>query len=365
MVTHSDLVALTHSLRSERVLSVYLDPSARNPASKGAWRVQLDHSLKEQRASLVDSPHHEREQFERCVTLLLERLPDVDDLHGPGGWVAFITSGGVVDAERLPVPTPTLAVWSTGIFVAPYVRALKESRPVVVLVADARKASIYRYVGGRLEHVETLRAHATVEPTTHMGGAPRNGFHPGVRGSTGRDNAQRALAEGTERMLLDAADRAARLAAPDGWVVVGGIPRVAAQMAALLAKLTPGRVVRPDSLDIHASHARIAAAARAGASALRNASDLRRLEEAIALGGESDLVALGPAETQKVLEQARVRELYFTHRYLSDHPPEVEGAVRAALEQDALVEEVSGEAARRLDEHGGVAARLRYRSHAT
>lgn len=166
-------------------------------------------------------------------------------------------------------------------------------------------------------------------------------------------------------MLAEATDRAERLAAPDGWIVVGGIPRVAAQMAGLLAKKTPGRVLRPDSLDIHASRARIAAAARAGASALRNASDLHRLEAAIALGGESDLIALGPAETRRVLEQACVQELYFTHRYLDDHAREIEDAVRAALEQSALVEEVSGEAARRLDEHGGVAARLRYRSHAT
>ncbi len=362
MLTQSELVALAHSLRNERVLSVYLDQSMENPAVRRAWRIQLEHSLKELRASLAGSPRDEREQFERCVTLFDERLPDIANSDGTGGWVAFITSGGVRHTERLPVPTPTLAVWSTGISVAPYVRALKQSRPVIVILADARKASIYRYVGGRLEHVETVRAHAAVEPTTHMGGAPRNGFHPGVRGTTGRDYAQRALTEGTDRMLLEVTDRVLRLAAPDGWIVLGGIPRVSAHLAGLLANSAPGRVVRPDSLDIHASQGRIEAAVRESASALRNASDLRRLEEATALGGESSLIALGPAETQKVLAQSCVRELYFTHRFLSDHAPELEVAVRAALEQDALVEEVSGEAARRLDEHGGVAARLRFRS---
>ena len=54
-------------------------------------------------------------------------------------------------------------------------------------------------------------------------------------------------------------------------------------------------------------------------------------------------------------------ELYLTHRYLEDFPPDAEDAVRAALDQDALVEEVSGAAAGWLDEHGGVAAHLRYR----
>lgn len=362
MLTHSELAALARALSSERVLSVYLDPSVRNPASRQAWRVHLDNSLKEQRASLTDSPNEEREQFERCVALLDERLQDIADRDGLGGWVAFITSGGVRHSERLPVPTPTLANWSTGIAVAPYVCALGEIRPVVVVLADARKAAIYSYLDGKLEHVETIRAHAKVAPITHMGDTPRPGFHPGVRGTTGRDYAQRVLADGTERMLLAATDRALRLAAADGWIVLGGIPRVVSRIAGLLEEHAPERVTRSDALDIHASHARIAAAAREGAAALRNSADLRRLDDVIALGRASDLIALGPAETATVLEQARVGELYFSDRYLSAHAGEIEDSVRAALGQDAVVKEVSGEAARRLDEHGGVAARLRFRS---
>jgi hypothetical protein len=159
MLTHSELAALARALSSERVLSVYLDPSVRNPASRQAWRVHLDNWLKEQRASLTNSPNEEREQFERCVALLDERLQDIADRDGLGGWVAFITSGGVRHSERLPVPTPTLANWSTGIAVAPYVCALGEIRPVVVVLADARKAAIYSYLDGKLEHVETIRAH--------------------------------------------------------------------------------------------------------------------------------------------------------------------------------------------------------------
>jgi hypothetical protein len=361
MLTHTELVALARSLRSERVLSVYIDPAVEDPAVRRTWRVQLDHSLKDLRATLADAPRDEREEFERCVTLLREQLPTVAGSGGTGGWVAFITAGGVRHAERLPVPTPTLAVWSTGIWVAPYVRAFKQARPVIVVLADARKASIYRYVGGQLELVETVRARATLKQPTHMGSAPRSGFHPGVRGATGRDDAQRVLTQGTNRMLEDVAGRVLRLAGPDGWIVSGGIPRVAEHVAALLARSAPGRVLRPDTLDIHASDAAIEAAAREGASALRNASDLHRIEEAIELGAGSGPAVLGPIATRRGLAQSRVRELYITHRYLSDHAVEAESAVRAALDQDALVEEVSGKAAQRLDEHGGVAARLRFR----
>jgi hypothetical protein len=361
MLTYTELVALARSLRSEHVLSVYVDTSVDDPAVRRAWRVQLDHSLKELRASLEGSPHSERELFERCVTLLEGQFPTVAGSNGARGWVTFITAGGVRHAERLPISTPTFAAWSTGISVAPYIRALKQARPVIVVLADARKATTYRYLGGRLQIVETVRAHVTIEPPTHMGDAPRSGFHPGVRGATGRDDSQRTLAEGTDRMLRDVAVRVVRLAGPDGWMLSGGIPRIAEHLAALLARSAPGRVLRPDSLDIHASDAEVEAAAREAASALRNASDLRLIEEVIEQGPGSGLVALGPAATQRVLAQSRVRELYFTHRYLDEHSPDAEAAVRAAIDQDAQVEEVSGEAAQRLDEHGGLGARLRFR----
>jgi hypothetical protein len=57
-----------------------------------------------------------------------------------------------------------------------------------------------------------------------------------------------------------------------------------------------------------------------------------------------------------------VRELYLTGRYLEEHMADAEDAVRQALDQGAEVEQVSIDAAAQLDAHGGLAARLRYRS---
>ena len=70
---------------------------------------------------------------------------------------------------------------------------------------------------------------------------------------------------------------------------------------------------------------------------------------------------MGPSETKAALEQASVRELFLTHGYLENHAADAEDAVRAALGQDAVVEEVSGEAAQQLDALGGIAAGLRFR----
>ena len=365
MLNHADLATVEGSLCETLVLSVYLDGTADDFAEQRAWRTRLDHSLKDLRIWLADSSHAEREMFERCVVYLEKELAPLARGVRSRGWVAFITGEGVWHAERLPVPMPTMAVWSTGPCVAPYIRALKQARPVVVVVADARKATLYRYEQGALGRVRTLRAHAVVGPAAHMGDAPRVGFHPGVRGTTGSDAAQRSLLEGTRRMLRKAADEALALAGVDGWILTGGIPHASADLVHLMAHSAPGRVSALDSLDIHATEAEISSAAELGASALRDASDLREIEDIIARGDADGVVALGPAATRAALDESRVRELYFTHSFIEEHSADAEDAVRKALGQGALVEEVSRKAAQRLEASGGMAARLRYKRMAS
>lgn len=362
MLTYSQLVALERSLRDERVLSVYLRGAADDPASRRAWRTDLDRSLRDLRRWLAGSSHEEREAFERCVVLLDEMLaPYASGLSSPG-WAAFITDGIVQDAERLPVPMPTMAIWSTGMCVAPYIRALKVTRPVIVTVVDARLARIYRFRAGELSLLARIHAHAIIEPPAHMGDAPRRGFHGGVRGETGHDAAKRARVAGAERMLREAELVVAKHASLDGGILVGGAARIATRFKKMLAASVSERVLQVESLHADAADADILAAARAGASALRDATDLRQIAEIASADASHDAAALGPAATRRALERRTVRELYLTGHYLEDHMAEAEDAVRQALDQGALIEQVSHDAAARLDEHGGIAARLRYRA---
>jgi hypothetical protein len=136
---------------------------------------------------LVASPHAGRVAFEECVTLLEDRLARLAGAGAIGapGWVAFITRTGVRLAEPVATPVPTLAVWGTGMCLTPYVRALKQARPVVVVVADARKARIYRCVAGALTRAETIQAHAVADTPAHMGN-PRRRMLRSSRGACGR-----------------------------------------------------------------------------------------------------------------------------------------------------------------------------------
>lgn len=359
MLTYTQLIHLERALRDTRVLSVYLHGAAEDPAARLAWRTDLDRSLRDLRRWLAGSPHEERASFERSVVTLEAMLaPFAAGLPSPG-WAGFVTEGAVRDAEQLPVPMPTVAIWSTGMCVAPYIRALKVTRPVIVALVDSRVARIYRYRLGELEPLATIHAHATIDAPAHMGDAPRQGFHPGVHGEMAHDAAQRARAAGTDRLLREAEVVVARHAALDEGIVIGGASRVAARLRSALAKSVSDRVLQLESLHADATDAEITDAASTAAAALRDAADLRHVSEII--GGDGEHSTLGPAATCRALERRSVRELYITPRFLEDHMAEAEEAVRQALHQGAVVEQLARAAAATLDEHGGLGARLRYR----
>lgn len=358
MLTWPELIALERTLRDDEVLTVYLDGQVDDHTERRAWHVRLHQALRDLRTWLADSPDDERQRFERCVQHLESELSVVNGALGAPGWCAFVTPDRVHHAGALPVPVPTLTVWASGVSVAPYVRALKQHRPVLVALADAKHVALYRYQGGVLEELEGVRSRAPGEHGRRMGAPPAQGMHTGVRGGTGHDEGQREQADLTGKMLKSAARRLSRLAGLDGWVVAGGLPIPAGRLIEALPRRLAARTMRLESLDVHAAEPDIRRAAEDAASALRNATDLDRVEKIAVLASKGGRAAIGAADTRAALDQGRVRELYVTHRNLLDHPSETESAVRAALDQDAVVEEVSGTAAERLDALGGYAARL-------
>ena len=125
--------------------------------------------------------------------------------------------------------------------------------------------------------------------------------------------------------------------------------------------MAPDRVLELASLDMHSSDAEVAEAARAAASTLRNAADSRRLTALADQHGPGGLAAFGARETERALMDRCVQDLYITRAFREAYSAEADAAIRMALDQDAAVEEASGSAAALLDEHGGIAAGLRFR----
>lgn len=366
MLTHTQLSALHRSHRGERLLSVYVDGSAPDPANQRTWRLHVDRAIKDLRTWLDGSPREERERFEHCVGVVEERLADFGPTVEAPGWVAFIGPDGIIDAQTVPVPVTTQVVWSNGPCVAPYLRALSDARPIIVAVADARKVDLYRCQFGRIDADETVRAHRIPETASSESDTARQGgLHSGSRGTTGHDAAQQSLLENRDRMLDDAAERAVAAARPNGWILLGGIPRVVAALDDVLSKHAPIRVARLDHLDVHASEATIAEAARACATEIRETEDQQCITEIAGRAESGGLGTLGDVATKNALKAESVHRLFLTRRYLDEHAPDAEDAVRRAFDQNAAVEEVTGCAAELLDAQGGIGAELRFHAPGT
>jgi Bacterial archaeo-eukaryotic release factor family 10 len=359
MLTYQGLVELSRALAERTVLSVYVHGEVTDPAKRRRWRIELRHALDDIAQWLSTSSHQEREDFAARRALVEARLNQFGASVRAPAWAGFFTSDGEFEAGPLPVAVRTTAVWSTGPCLSPYIRAMKEARPVIVAIVDRRTAHIYRYAGLVAEPVETLRARVRSDDLPHMSRPSRPGFHPGTRGPTAADEAQREVNAATERMLSELVGRLSRYAAGDGWLLIGGIPGVVnATLSLLPSNLRPRASSIP--LDVHATRAQVADAAREAASRMRSTEDLQRISQAVASAESDGRGTAGSVDTLRALTEGRVRELFFSETFLRDHAVDAESAVRLALEQHAFVEHVSGDAARALDDAGGVAARLRY-----
>jgi hypothetical protein len=360
MLTLMELGELARSLRDERLLSVYVDGRVSDPAARNAWRTRLDGELRALRRSLDDAPRADREAFDRAATHLLDQLALDGGPAGPA-WVAFAGGDGVRYAGSLPTSVPARVEWTTGPCIAPYLCALKQQRPVLAAVVNSRRTSLHRYQEGTVEALGTIEAEWHGGPPSHMGDAPRLGFHPGTRGAAGTDEAERRRLAAIATMAATTAKRLAALAGRDAWIVLGGTPEpLGALQKALPASLVDRTLVVP-SLHDGASEAMVRRAAEEGASLLRTLHDLVDVDELFERYGAAGLAVVGPEATRRALDDGSVQSLVLTQGFLTTHADVAEATVRAALEQRAEVADVGGAAGERLDRHGGgIGARLRF-----
>ena len=191
MVTLSELKVLEHGLRLDKVLSVFLGQAPSDPAARHGWRVRIDEAIREVRKAGASASHRERAEMERAINRFESTLAEAGGVIREPGWVGYVGADRVHLAQVAPVAMTTSASWGNGIRIAPLLRAIQEARPAIIAMVDSRRAVLYRYYDGHLQHVDTLHAHAHTEPGIHMGSAPRQHFHAGTRGRTGTDQAQR------------------------------------------------------------------------------------------------------------------------------------------------------------------------------
>ena len=359
MLSHEELVDLEQQLRDKTVLSIYVNGDFSDVAARNQWRTELRNALDAVEGSLQDATHAEREEFAAARKLALETVDGYKAGDGSPGWMGLFTSDRAHFTGVAAISVPTTATWSQGANLAPAIRMLKESRPVLVVVTDSTAARIYRYVDHNIQLEETVSRVEKVDEPDHLNKPLPQGFMSGLHGIPGADAAQKELKNATDLMLADAAKKIGQLAGEDAWVLIGGIDVVA---SALRGRLDKKLMARSDvaSFDVHDNEARLAALARENASRLRRAEDLRLVEEVVSAHASGGTGAVGLADIDRALLNGQVHELYVTSAFVNEHPDEAVSAIRRAFDVAATVEHVSGEGAEKLDTVGGIAARLRF-----
>jgi stalled ribosome rescue protein Dom34 len=245
---------------------------------------------------------------------------------------------------------------------------MKDIRPrsneAVVVLVDARNAIIARCAGGLLTRIHSVRAPRTEGTSDHMGDTPRQSYHPGTRGETATDAAQRARAAARREFISDLSPIVAHSAAPTELIVVGGNRLFANALSESLAK-SHGREA------IVANHLHRALAAEeivdlvttaiAGYLAERDLSDVQMLLERT---GAHTTGVVGPIATLDAAEHGAVDVVFMTRDYQLKHAAEAERIASATRAQNGSVIAVTDRAGDILDaQAGGVGALLRFALH--
>jgi hypothetical protein len=355
--TREELAGLYRELHEQPVLSVYIDASERDPAERANWRRTLERQLGEVRRSLADSD--DRAAFDAAVDHVQGALENQGAISGRG-WAGFATADGMVYGEALPTTLPALVRWERGIVVAPYLRALKQTRPVAAGLVDRRRARVFRFQHGEIQEVGGLTAETIEEvpPST----SKRAAVSSGVRGSTATDLAQRSADVAADRLRRRAEEALIGAAGGDGILVVGGIIEAATPLASALEVAAPGRVQIRPGLHLEMTPAELKEELRTAASDITGRLQGRILDAVLDQARAGGRACLGKEDTLKALDERRVDTLLLSRHLASEHPDLADRCVGAAFEQGAEVEELAGAPGERLDtEAGGIAARLRYR----
>jgi hypothetical protein len=356
MMTLSALDELRVQLKGQMVLSAYIAAGQHSPTERSHWRILLQQQLDSLGAASGKSP-----EFDRARALLEADLARFRGFLPGAGWVAYATADKLWSCEQVPAPVPDLVRWRRGMVLAPYLRVLKQARPVVLALVDSKRARLFLYQAGHaLEPVDS-RADTFIDDLTDRNMSKRAATHSGVRGATATDAADRVLHVEMERMLKQVAAEVLTLAGRDGLVVIGGPTAAVSALQHLLLDRLGDRLTVDESTFMAVSDTAARATIERCVSALSHRLQHKAVTQILDGVGSTGRGAVGLQDTAAAVAVGQVEALLLTRRFLHEHEADAEHLIARTLELGGRADEVTGEAAELLETRGeGVAARLRF-----
>jgi hypothetical protein len=360
MLTHDRMVQLYRELQDTPVLSVYIDGNQHDPAERNKWRTELERGLDQTRRQL--SSEEDLAAFDAAARRIQGQLKEYEAFLPDKAFVAFGTADKLWYGQTVSVSMPNLVRWDMGIAVAPYVRGLKQERPVVVAIADSQRARIFLYRDGGILEVDDLRADTFVGDLTDSGVSKRATTISGTVGETSTDQGQRFLEVASERMVKELIQVVSKRAGDHGFVVLGGTHEMETWIQDALPKSLDARVIIDASLHVEMREAELRRAVGNAASELTKRWQMGIVQLLFDQARAGGRATIGYAETEQALEQMRVDTLLLSRTRTREQDEDSDRLIGLAFEGAAHVEEVSGAAGDLLDlESEGIASRLRFR----
>ena len=343
-----------------QVLSVLVEGASADPSVRRHWRIEVLRGIADARAALFHDAPPDRVRFDQCVARLMRHLPSGSTRLFTHGWAGFASADGDEYVEVLTRDVEPSVTWTVGPRILPYLAAHDESVALVAL-GDRHRLLAYQLSRGALTDLEWIESAATSMPGTHMGGAPRVGFHVGTRGATQADAADRAAREAWHRHVTASVQRITQLAGDNLAIVIGGASETVSLLADGLPDDLSTRVALAPALQVHASRAeivRVAGAAVGSLEAARQRALLRQVEEASWSRGHG---ALGAEAVARALEVGAVDRLLVGRAFAHQHRATAELLAQRTLLDGGEVEVAVPAVSAAVDEGAwGVAARLRF-----
>lgn len=355
--------AFADSLRDRQCLTLYVPGALRADEARDAWMTRVNGLLADWRQRLVNAPHAEREQFARAADHVHERLARAARPGRFPGWVGIATEDGLVFDEITSVAEPIVVQWEHGTPLVPWVRSLITTPPVLVALIDSRHAQVFSSHNSDLHELFTLQVRPEVGPISHMGDPPRERFHAGTRGDTGRDLAEHERVIERQWLQAELVEKISPWRDRFPTILVGGIPTIAAATVRLLREeYGDDAAHQVDGLDVHATPAVIRAKLETTLPQLARESSLQAVADIIDGAPLPEVVCRGHVATLDALAAGAVDLVLLSANWTVEHERTAEALLTSGLAHDADVRILRDAAGERLErEAGGVAAHRRYR----
>jgi len=362
MLTKDQLADLYRSLQQEKILTVFIDGAGKDPASRRVWRRRVEQELEREEYRLRSSDSKEKEEFRAAQDRVMKELDAFESFLPKKGYMAFASANRLHYAESIPVQVPTLVRWETGARIAPYIRGLKQLRPMVAALVDGRRGRVFLYKEGELTEIADLRADTFLGDISESASSRRASKHSGSRGETATDAAQRLLDVGTERMLKEVKELVTNQAGDDGFVLLGGNQEALSALRPMMTGVKESRIFENHSLWLEMTASEVKAATAEAASALSRRRQTALLDQIMEQSYARGNGTLGGKDTVQALVSGCVDILVLSRGFVEANPDYADRCVAQAFEQGADVRVFGSSTSGRLDEvGGGIAARLRFR----